>query len=278
MHRIHFLLITALLAMAAVVVTTAQEAPTDKVTVALSDPARPATVRASLMHGGITVKGYAGKEILVEARSRGDRHARREREAPRGMRRIQIGGTGLTVTEENNVVSVNTTNMHGEVDLLLQVPARSSLKLTTMNDGDIVVEGEQGEIEVNNMNDEVKLSGISGSAVVHAMNGDIEVVFSAVDPQKTMSFSTMNGNIDVTLPATTRANAVIRADNGDVFTDFDIVMDPAPRQPAVEDARGKGGKFKVKFDKTLTGKINGGGPEFHFKTFNGDIFIRKSTR
>jgi len=37
----------------------------DRVTVPLSDPARPAFVKAHLLNGGITVKGYEGKEIIV---------------------------------------------------------------------------------------------------------------------------------------------------------------------------------------------------------------------
>src|SRR5256885_7361466 len=42
----------------------------DHVSVALSDPARPALVKASLVNGGIAVKGYDGKEVVVEARAR----------------------------------------------------------------------------------------------------------------------------------------------------------------------------------------------------------------
>src|SRR6202011_3899496 len=42
----------------------------DKVSVTLSDPARPALVKAGLISGGITVKAYDGKEVIVEARVR----------------------------------------------------------------------------------------------------------------------------------------------------------------------------------------------------------------
>jgi DUF4097 and DUF4098 domain-containing protein YvlB len=45
--------------------------------------------------------------------------------------------------------------------------------------------------------------------------------------------------------------------------------------PVVEDGRSKGGKYKVKIDKTTVGSINGGGPDLDFKTFNGNIYIRK---
>jgi hypothetical protein len=44
----------------------------------------------------------------------------------------------------------------------------------------------------------------------------------------------------------------------------------------VEDGRSQGGKYRVKVDKTVHGKINGGGPEIQFKDFNGNIYIRKA--
>jgi hypothetical protein len=45
--------------------------------------------------------------------------------------------------------------------------------------------------------------------------------------------------------------------------------------PVVEDGRPHGGKYRVKVDKTTVGTINGGGPDMEFKTFNGNIYIRK---
>src|SRR2546430_7468939 len=41
----------------------------DHVSVALSDPARPALVKASLVNGGVAVQGYYGKEGVFEARA-----------------------------------------------------------------------------------------------------------------------------------------------------------------------------------------------------------------
>src|SRR6185312_7917698 len=44
----------------------------NRVTVPLTDPARPVTLRAHLVSGSITVKGADVKEVIVEARARGD--------------------------------------------------------------------------------------------------------------------------------------------------------------------------------------------------------------
>src|SRR6266404_4492331 len=73
----------------------------DRVSVNLSDPARPALVKASLVNGGITVKGYDGKEVVVEARNR------ESARSDSTMKRIPVSGTGLSVEEENNEVRIS---------------------------------------------------------------------------------------------------------------------------------------------------------------------------
>jgi DUF4097 and DUF4098 domain-containing protein YvlB len=257
--------------------TAALHAQSDKVTVAFSDPSRPGTVKASLVNGGITVTGYAGKEVIVEATgqgSEGRRRGRREREeAPAGMKRIAIASSGLTVEEENNVMVIGASHA-ANVDLKIQVPQRTSLSLKTVNDGELKVENVQGEFEINNINGNVTLTNVSGSTVAHALNGKVTATFVQVDPQKPMSFSSLNGNIDVTFPADLKANVKIKSDRGEVFSDFEIAMQATPRT-VVEDGRSKGGKYRVQIDKTFTGAINGGGREIQFTNFNGNIYIRK---
>jgi len=74
----------------------------DRVSVNLSDPTRPAFVKASSVNGSITVKAYEGKEVIVEARGRNE-----EGEKPSsGPKRLNISTTGLTVEEENNEVRI----------------------------------------------------------------------------------------------------------------------------------------------------------------------------
>ena len=51
----------------------------DRATVPFSDPARPKTLRASLINGSITVKGYDGKEAIVEAVPGSNQRRRSER-------------------------------------------------------------------------------------------------------------------------------------------------------------------------------------------------------
>ena len=249
------------------------QASGDHVSVNLSDPARPAFVKASLVNGSITVKAYDGKEVVVEARARN-----RERESERpesNMKRIIVSSTGLSVEEENNEVRISTDSYMRPIDLTISVPVHTSLKLSAVNSGDIVVTGVDGELDVNDVNGSVTLNNVSGSAVAHALNGRLLATFTRVN-QKPMAFSSLNGDIDVTFPADLKANLSLKSDRGEIFSDFDVQVQAAPVQQTVEDGRGHGGKYRVRIDKAVHGTIGGGGPEYQFTNFNGGIYIRKA--
>ena len=180
---------------------------------------------------------------------------------------------GLEVTEENNNVRVKTNAITRAVDLDIQVPVHTSMHVKTINGKEIVVEGVQGEVDASNINGSVTLTGIVGSAVAHALNGRVKVVFTSVDSQKPMSFSSMNGEIDLTFPASLKANVKIKNQNGEVYSDFEMKVAPSA-QPVVEQSGGKG-MHKVKIERSFYATINGGGPEIQISNFNGSILIRK---
>jgi DUF4097 and DUF4098 domain-containing protein YvlB len=216
------------------------------------------------------VKVHASaKDAVVEARGR-SRDSRRK-EPPPGMRRIDPVSSGLSAEEENNHIKVQV-GVHSNVDVTVFVPADTSLKLSTVNGGNITVEGVSGEIDANNVNGSVTLTNVSGAVVAHALNGKVQVELNRVVADKAMSFSTLNGDVDVTLPADARANLKMKSENGEIFSDFEIQLKPSSAQPV---SSGGKGKYKLRFDRALYGSINGGGPEFSFTTLNGTIYLRK---
>ncbi|MBZ5506907.1 MAG: DUF4097 family beta strand repeat-containing protein [Acidobacteriia bacterium] len=247
----------------------------NKVTVPLSDPSRPVNLRAHLVSGSITVKGAEVKEVVVEAKARGGEESGRGGRGE-GMKHIPMTSTGLNIESDNNQVRVSTDSYQRTIDLTITVPTHTSLSLHTVNDGNILVTGVDGELDINDVNGEVDLKNIGGSVVAHALNGHVLVTFNRIDPQKPMAFSSLNGDIDVTFPADLKANVSLRTDNGEVYSDFDVKIQPSAPQQTVEDDRGKSGKYRVKIDKNVRGTINGGGQEMQFKNFNGNIYIRKA--
>ena len=248
----------------------------DRVAVPLSDPARPAFVKAHLLNGSIVVKSYDGKEVIVEAKARSGEDDRDREGGAAGMHRIPINSTGLEVEEESNRVDIGAASTQRTIDLTITVPVRTSLSLHTVNDGDISVSNVDGELDVNDVNGSVTLNGVSGTVVAHALNGKVLVTFNRVNPSKPMAFSSLNGDIDVTFPGDLKANLVISSDRGDVFSDFDVAMAARAPQQVAEDSRSQDGRYHVKIDKTVRGTINGGGQEIQFRNFNGNVYIRKA--
>jgi hypothetical protein len=257
----------------------AQDTNSERVVVPARDSTHPRKVDVSLMGGSITVKSYAGKEVIVETRAGAGSKEKPGKEKPgkavpdkaaEGMHRLDFPARGLSVEEENNVVTVRMQHaQHGE--LVISVPGDTSLKLRTMN-GEIAVEAVKGELDVNSNNGKIALNNVSGSVLANTMNGTIKVTMDSVDANKPLSFSSMNGTIDVTLPADFKANVKLRTDHGDIYSDFDFKLGPGvitEKNDTVD------GKFKVKMDRTITGTINGGGTEATFKTYNGTIYLRK---
>jgi hypothetical protein len=257
--------------------TQTTQAQAEHISVAFSDPSQPGKLKVHLLSGGVTIKGYGGKEVIVDARmaeDSDDKDSKPERSS--GMHRIRASSSGLEIEEEHNTMVVRSgfSNNH-PMRLTIQVPTRTALDLGVTNDGDIVVESVDGDIVANNINGAVTLTNVSGTVVAHALNEDVKAVFTRF-AGKPMSFSSLNGTIDITLPADTKANIKLESDNGEVYSDFPVDMLAPSVNQTVQDDRSKGGKYRLKIEKSMVGKINGGGPELTFKTFNGDIKLRRS--
>lgn len=278
----------ALLAMGAVTVALwSQGTSSDRVVVPFSDPGKPGLVKADLINGGIVVKGYEGKEVIVETRPRGhvvgededereDEGEERKPDKHAGMKLLKGGGGGLDIEESKNVMEINVQSWKADIDLTIQVPMNTSLELHTVNSGDIQVENVNGEIEVANVNGGITLSRIAGSVVAQTVNGDVAVIFIRLDGKKPLSLITLNGDVDVTLPATAKVDFKLKIDNqGEIYSDFELALQNKSEK-TVEDRRSHGGRYKVKIDKTVSGSINGGGQEITLNTFNGDILLRKA--
>jgi hypothetical protein len=169
-----------------------------RLVVPLSDPSRPARLEINLFSGDISVEGYDGKEVVIVADAPiRDADAG---EPPRsdGLRRIQSSSVGLTVEENDNTVSVHMDFSPKNADLQIRVPRRTSVKARLVNGGDVEIDSVTGEHELSNVNGDVIATDIAGSAVINATNGDVRATFTSVEAMKPMSFTSFNGDVDVT--------------------------------------------------------------------------------
>ena len=253
---------------------TAQET----VTVPLSNPSKAGFLKMGIINGSITVKGTSGKEVIIKGTKReGDKNQhqsnrRNNSSNTSGMKRISNNSLEFSAEEYDNVVRVKGS-VHGTTDFEIEVPKNFSLKISTINRGEIYVENVNGTMDISNINGKITLKDISGSVSADALNRDIIVNFINVTPNEAMAFSSMNGNIDITFPKTLKADIKVKSDRGEIFTDFDLKTKPSSAK-ITKGNNSKGNAYNVKVEKWITGSINGGGPEIFFKNFNGYVIIR----
>ncbi|HEU0120333.1 MAG TPA: hypothetical protein VFQ91_07405 [Bryobacteraceae bacterium] len=240
----------------------------ERITVPLRDPSRPALVKVNTINGSIHVKTHGGKDVLVETED----SPPRTQPAPNGMRQILTGGGGINIEEENNVVTIKP--QHGNGSYVVVVPEKSSLHLKSINAKEIRIEGVEGEINAETVNGSIIITDASGPVVAHALNGRLTATLKQIPAGKPMSFSTLNGRIDLTLPSGAKADFTINNQRGETYSDFDFALKMTTSRE--ESGRDNGPKYRLNLNRSLSGQINGGGPEISIRSMNGTIYIRKA--
>ena len=241
----------------------------DRVVVPARSSSRPRKLDVQTMNGKISIRAYNGKEVIVETRASANR--RDSERTVNGMRRIDIAPRGLTVEEEDNVITVRT-HVNSDGGLVISVPPDTSVTASSHN-GEIDIDGLTGEFDVKANNGHLTMTNVSGSVLANSLNGPIRVSMNKVDPNKPLFFSTLNGSIEATLPADWRANVKLTTNNSEIWSDFEFKLSPG--SVVTQQNNTPDGRFRVTTDRGIVGTVNGGGPEATFKSFNGKIFIKK---
>ncbi|MEQ8469602.1 MAG: DUF4097 family beta strand repeat-containing protein [Marinoscillum sp.] len=253
----------------------AQSDFSEQFTVPLSKPGERGTLKIDHMNGDIIVTGYSGKEVIISAKSSGNSHVNDHNHdddnVPAGMKRLNVNPVELKAREENNKITVHSDSWKRRLNLEIKVPANMDLDIHSVH-GIIKISGVNGAMDISAVNGELEFSNVSGSIVSNTVNGDVKATFKSITSGEPMSFVTLNGNVDVTLPASVKASAKVRSDRGDIYTDFDMTLESSKT-----DVKKSDGQYEVSINTWVYGKINGGGPEYTFKNMQGDIIIRKGS-
>ena len=179
----------------------------EELVIPLSQPGQPGTLEVNQIYGGIVVRGYDGNEVIVVARQK---RMHQEVTMKNGLRKIQSHTMALEIEENDNHVNVDSKNWASDgkaaVNLEIQVPRNFSLKLKNINDGQTRVEQVTGDLEISNINHDITLIDVSGSAVVDSINGTIKAVYTTLAADSQLAFTSFNENVDLTLPASVKAD------------------------------------------------------------------------
>ena len=148
-----------------------------------------------------------------------------------------------------------------------------SAKITTVNEGDILVRGVKGALQVNNVNGVITVEGAAASTEVHTINGDVHIDYDR-NPVEACRYYTLNGNINATFRPGLKADLFFKSFHGDLFTDInDIEVGPQLLKKEKRSEDGQGVAYKIDAQRKIL--VGGGGQELHFETFNGNVYIKE---
>lgn len=168
---------------------------------------------------------------------------------------------GFYVIKEGNDLIVR--NLRKDEPAEIYLPASQNISVRSKWQGHIEITGFTGEVEASaELNGEIEIRDITGPLTANALNGKVEVVFNKVSQKAPITISTTNGEMDVTLPATTPAHVKLGSLNGEIYTNFEL------------DTPSRDG-LKAIATKNVEGAINNGGVTISLKSVNGSIYLRK---
>jgi hypothetical protein len=200
---------------------TAAHAEPQSTSVKFSDPAKPGVLKIRLGQGDLRLSGVTSDtgECTVRTDAAPAKPAKRKD----GLRVI-TDASSYALSEDANVITLDATQNWGNrggSDFAISVPRNTAVIVSSAWGGDITCSDLAGDLEIKGVNGEVKLINHAGGAVVESMNGEITARILELNEGKPLSFTSMNGEVALHLPAAAKANIRLRTQNGSILTDFD---------------------------------------------------------
>lgn len=242
------------------------------------------------INGSVEVEAYDGKTITLELRKQVK--ARTKSQLSQGMEelklyidegsdyvKVQMESPNQTVLEKDDPLACGWNwngNRRGPgydyaFDYIIKVPKEISVKISTVNNGDIEIRNVEGNIYANNVNGDVTLEGIQGDTKANTVNGEVEVSYTKM-PKEFGSFGTVNGDILIETPKEPSGVFSFQTQWGKVYSDLDFDTKLAPKM--VKNS-GRKGETMFKISNSNGYQIGKGGPSMEFETLNGNIRVNK---
>lgn len=239
------------------------------------------------IHGFVHVEAYPGDKVDLVAEK--IISAKNISDVEKGMREVEVkliqAKDSIYVfvdapfifrkqsRSRNMVINLEEIAYTYQVDLTLRVPANLNLVISTVSNGEVMVNNVIGDIKANHVNGPVTLKGVAGKAEASTVNGRIDVYFKQ-NPTADSRFKTINGNVNVYYAPKFNATVAFKTMNGQFYTDLTEVEITPVR--VIKNSENKGDGTTYKIDKSNGYKVGTGGPALSFETLNGNIYLKKN--
>jgi hypothetical protein len=142
------------------------------------------------------------------------------------------------------------------VDYRLRVPRQVRLDELSTLQGDIVVRDVEGSMEARNLHGDIEGINVSGAVVAHALTGNILISLRALpDRRLPIQLATLNGNVDLQMPAEANADLELSTVAGNIVGDYSFQVSSVPG------------------DSTRHAQVGAGGVRVELRTVRGNIRV-----
>ncbi|MEL6923269.1 MAG: DUF4097 family beta strand repeat-containing protein [Bacteroidota bacterium] len=214
----------------------------------------------------VNFEGTTGNEIIFMTESHNDRRPERAK----GLVPINGSGVmdntdiGLSVKDKGGEVVVQQVSSNSKTRYTIKVPKGVSIyyEHTTYHGKDINFKDVQSEIEVSAHYNGINLKNVTGPMAIKSVYGHVEADFASLNQNGSVSLYSVYDFVDVSLPASARANVSMKSGYGEMFTDMKLDM-------------GTTGDMVKVSSKQVQGTLNGGGVDLSLKSSYKNIYLRK---
>jgi len=197
-------------------------------------------VKLDNVNGRVEVRSWTDTGVKMEAVKEG-----RNAEVVAGIK-IHTQSTADELSIKTELAKIRRGwwrgNSHeGTVNYVLYVPAGVELGQVSTVNGSVTVAGVKGAVKAGTVNGNIKAEGLEGPAKLETVNGNIDAAHVAVPATGRLEATSVNGNIDLRLPAKASAELDASTVNGSIRSDVPFTVTTKSARRDVEARLGEGG-------------------------------------
>jgi len=183
------------------------------------------TVKFENVVADLYIEGHTGNKLTVEAT--GLKPPPEKAAGLKALKRTGLDNTGLALNIDgyDHVIIISGGSSEQNLSYKIGLPEKVNLVITNtwfFQEKNLEVHKMKGEIEINRQFGKVNLFDVTGPVVATVNNGELNVTFSEVNQESPMSLISSQSDIDITLPAGSKATFNLVAGNGEIYTDLDL--------------------------------------------------------
>lgn len=209
------------------------------------------------VNGGVVINVWDRNAVRVQATKEAD--SREDLEKLRIEVTSSASGVRIvTRMPERDGFFGSRHHDHLSVEYTLSVPRGASLDKIDLVNGSLAVTGMTGLVKAELVNGDVKASGLTGSVDLDTVNGTVVLELDKVGSGQRLTLESVNGQVELRLPASASADIQAETVNGGISNDFGLEV-----------------RKHEYVGKDLSGTIGGGGADIRLETVNGGIRLLK---